>query len=122
MPDSLPLQLNLVLLTGRIVRRTDLSLTSFGVPVITLILENPQAAPASSADGGEAHGELSVELWGHMAREYDERLKPGEPVLIEAQVSGRQKQDRTTKLVHHWMVLKARRIQILTNPFQNGGS
>lgn len=113
-PDPLPFQLNLVLLTGRILRRTDLSLTSAGVPVITLVLENPEAAPAFSEV--RAQGELSVELWGELARENDPKLKPGEPVFIEAQVAGRQRQDRTTKLVHHWMVLKARRIQLLTNP------
>lgn len=113
--------LNLVLLTGRVLRRTNLSRTSIGVPVITLVLENSETG---TADVGETHsstGEISVEIWGDLAERCDELLKPGEPVFIEAQAAGRQKQDRTTKLVHHWMVLKARRIELLTKSIEHGG-
>ncbi len=87
--------------------------------MITLVLESSENS--ASTGSIESFEELSVELWGRLAREFDEILKPGEFVLIEAQVAGRQKQDRTTKLVHHWMVLKARRIQILTKTVENGG-
>lgn len=120
-PDANPPLLNLVLLTGRVLRRTNLSRTCIGVPVITLVLENSETEPA---DFGESHvstGEISVEIWGDLAERCDELLKPGEPVFIEAQVAGRQKQDKTTKLVHHWMVLKARRIELLTKSIEHGG-
>ncbi len=52
-----------------------------------------------------------MELWGALAEENDGNLKPGELVFVEAQVAGRQRQDKDTKLVHHWMILKARKIQ-----------
>lgn len=120
-PEGNPLPLNLVLLTGRILRRTDLSLTAVRVPVITLVIGDPEVDPSVPGGAPGATGELSVELWGDLARENDNRLKPGDLVFVQAKVAGRQKQNKTTKLVHHWMVLKAKGIQILTKPFEHGG-
>ncbi len=120
-PDANPPLLNLVLLTGRVLRRTDLSRTYIGVPVITLVLENSETGHSETGEAHVSTGEISVEIWGDLAERCDELLKPGEPVFIEAQVAGRQKQDRNTKLVHHWMVLKARRIELLTKSIEHGG-
>ena len=120
-PEANPPLLNLVLLTGRVLRRTDLSLTYKGVPVITVVLENSETGDHDASEAHSSTGEISVEIWGELARRCDELLKPGEPVFIEAQVAGRQKQDRNTKLVQHWMVLKARRIELLTKPIEHGG-
>ncbi len=112
-PESNPLPMNLVMLTGRILKRTDLSRTSLGRPVITLVLVETDPFARSADTAGFAE-ELSVELWGALAEENDGNLKPGELVFVEAQVAGRQRQDKDTKLVHHWMILKARKIQILS--------
>ncbi len=120
-PDGNPLPLNLVLLTGRILRRSDLSLTSLRVSVITLVIGNPDTDALTSGGVPGAMGELSVELWGDLAKENDSRLKPGDLVFVQAQVAGRQKQDSRTKLVHHWMVLKAKGIQILAKSLEDGG-
>jgi single-stranded DNA-binding protein len=112
-PEPNPLPLNLVMLTGRILKRTDLSRTSLGKPVITLVLVETDPFPRPAGSAGFAE-ELSVELWGDLAEEHDDNLKPGALVFVEAQVAGRQRQDRDTKLVHHWMILKARKVQILS--------
>lgn len=119
--DINPPLLNIVLLTGRVLRRTNLSRTNIGVPVITLVLENSETGHSGGGESSVSTGELSVEIWGDLAEWCDELLKPGDPVFIEAQAAGRQKQDRTTKLVHHWMVLKARRIELLTKSIEHGG-
>lgn len=120
-PDANPPLLNLVLLTGRVLRRTDLSRNYKGFPVITLVLENSETVPADFGETQFSTGEISVEIWGDLAERCDELLKRGEPVFIEAQVAGRQKQDKNTKLVQHWMVLKARRIELLTKSIEHGG-
>ncbi len=112
-PEPNPLPLNLVLLTGRILRRSDLSRTALGVPVITLVLAETDP-PARSSDSDGFPEELSVELWGNLALDKNDALKPGGLVFVEAQVAGRRRQDRNTKLVHRWMILKARKIQILS--------
>lgn len=120
-PDANPPLLNLVLLTGRVLRRTDLSRTQIGVPVITMVLENSESGHTHDGETPFSTGEISVEIWGELAERCDDLLKPGEPVFIEAQVAGRQKQDRNTKMIQHWMVLKARRIELLNKSIEHGG-
>jgi single-stranded DNA-binding protein len=109
--DMLP-GLNYAVVTGIIKRRKALALTRSGIPVLHILVENRLKTYFDNPE--TVVSEIEVDAWGKLATSLDEKLHPGDAILIEGRLAHRKTNDRTGG-THFKTLLRARRIQLIFN-------
>ena len=99
-------ELNYIVLTGKITKKTELQSSSYGIFVIRLEVENCVSYGDSDSEEDKKTYVISVEAWGNLAERIDRGISNGMFVLIEGSLVSRSYEDRS-KGLHHRMIVKA---------------
>ncbi len=105
-------ELNYIVLTGRIIEKSELKASSIGVFVIRFSIENSLSFSVGRSDEGRKTYTLDVEAWGNLAERVDRNIESGTFVLIEGNLVSRSYEDRS-KGLHHRMIVKASDVMTL---------
>lgn len=102
--------LNYAVITGVIKRRKSITMTSSGIPVLHLLVEN---TVDSSADTMETIvADIEVDVWGKLATTLDQKLQEGDAILVEGRLAHKKSEDRAGG-EHFKTLLRARRIELM---------
>lgn len=102
--------LNYAVITGIIKRRKGLNMTSSGLTVLHMLVENIVDSSIDTMDTIVA--EIEVDIWGKLAATLDSKLHEGDAVLIEGRLAHRKTQDRAGG-EHYKTLLRARRVELI---------
>lgn len=104
-PHATP-ELNYIVLTGRMNRKSELKSSSYGTFVIRFEVENYVSYGDASPEEDRKTYVISIEAWGNLAERIDRNFSNGMFVLIEGSIVSRSYEDRS-KGLHHRMIVKA---------------
>jgi single-strand DNA-binding protein len=104
-PHETP-ELNYVVLTGRIKRKSDLKSSSYGIFVIRFDVENCVSYGDAGSEEDKKTYIIGIEAWGNLAERIDRSITNGMLVLIEGSLVSRSYEDRS-KGIHYRMIVKA---------------
>ena len=99
-------ELNYIVITGRISKKSELKSSSYGIFVIRFDVENCVSYSDANSEESKKTYVISIEAWGNLAERIDRSISNGMFVLIEGSLVSRSYEDRS-KGLHHRMVVKA---------------